>query len=52
MKNSSWEIWHLGADEVGNPIPEPSLLGNLVGSQMVEWLVEDSGCVYVRRLQD
>ena len=52
MNDSSWEIWPLGADAVGNPISEPSLLGKLVGSQIVEWLFQDGGCVYVRRLQD
>lgn len=52
MKDFGWENWPLGADSVGNPISEPILLGKLVGSQTVEWLVEDGGCVYVRRLQD
>ena len=52
MEDAGWEIWPLGADAVGNPIPAPYLLGKIIGSQMVEWLVQDGGCVYVRRLQD
>jgi hypothetical protein len=52
MEDTNWEIWPLGVDAVGNPIPEPELLGRLIGSHIVEWLVQDGGGVYVRRLQD
>ncbi len=52
MNDSDWERWPLGANTVGNPVVETSLLGKLVGSQLVEWLVVDGKDVFVRRLQD
>lgn len=52
MSQAGWIFWPLGVDSVGNPVEDASLLGALVGSQLVEWKVVEGGDVYVRRLQD
>lgn len=49
--DSSWIAWPLGAEGSGNPRIDLDLLVSLVGSSVVEWVV-DGKQVYVRRLSD